>query len=330
LADQPDAFLSYTRIDDEFYGGAITSLRKSLELGVQVVTGNRNFSIFQDIEGVELGQQWQKRLDEAITTTRFLIPVLTPLFFNSSACRDELGKFVEHEKHLGRDDLILPIYFVTVPTLEKPDLLKQDALASEINARERYDWRPRAALPINDPQVRSAVLELSQKIGLALTRTAAVGVPPAHDEAARQAEFAKASDRVQREEIPRQTATVKRVLWVDDRPNNNIYERRAMEAYNVEFTLALSTDEALAHLKNNKFDAIISDMGRPPDPQAGYTLLGAVRTTDERTPFFIYAGSRDPKHLREAIRRGAQGSTNVAAELIADVFQSIGISQSET
>jgi hypothetical protein len=61
MMSQPQAFLSYTRIDDEFYGGAITALRRALELGVQVVTGNRNFKIFQDVDGIELGQQWRER-----------------------------------------------------------------------------------------------------------------------------------------------------------------------------------------------------------------------------------------------------------------------------
>lgn len=56
------------------------------------------------------------------------------------------------------------------------------------------------------------------------------------------------------------------VLWVDDRPNNNIYERQALEALGVNFVLATSTDEALKKIVRQRFDAIISDMGRPPDP----------------------------------------------------------------
>src|SRR5271163_12978 len=48
---QPLAFLSYTRRDNEFFGGAISALRRTLELGVQVVTGDRDFEIFQDIPG---------------------------------------------------------------------------------------------------------------------------------------------------------------------------------------------------------------------------------------------------------------------------------------
>jgi hypothetical protein len=35
------------------------------------------------------------------------------------------------------------------------------------------------------------------------------------------------------------------ILWVDDRPENNVYERQAMESMGLQFTLALSTSEAL-------------------------------------------------------------------------------------
>jgi CheY-like chemotaxis protein len=113
------------------------------------------------------------------------------------------------------------------------------------------------------------------------------------------------------------------VLWVDDRPDNNTYERRAFEAVGFHFTLAKSTEEALAILKERKFSAIISDMGRPPDPQAGYTLLSALRSSGDNTPFIIYAGSDSPEHKRMAQQRGAQGSTNNPQELFRLVTSAI-------
>ena len=58
---EPQAFLSYTRKDDEFFGGYITAFRKMLENAVQVVTGDRSFRVFQDIEGVVIGENWQKK-----------------------------------------------------------------------------------------------------------------------------------------------------------------------------------------------------------------------------------------------------------------------------
>lgn len=114
-----------------------------------------------------------------------------------------------------------------------------------------------------------------------------------------------------------------RILWVDDRPENNVYERQAMEAMGLEFTLALSTDEALHVLSTRRFAAIISDMGRKEGAQEGYKLLEALRGRDKTTPFFIYAGSNQPKHRREAILRGAQGSTNIAEDLVEMVTRSL-------
>lgn len=106
-----------------------------------------------------------------------------------------------------------------------------------------------------------------------------------------------------------------RVLWVDDRPENNVYERQAFEAQGVELTLALSTKEALEFLKYNKFAAIISDMGRNEGPSEGYVLLEKLRSSGDSTPFVIYASSDLPEHKIEARERGANGSTNRAEEL---------------
>ncbi|MEH1829760.1 MAG: response regulator [Nostoc sp.] len=105
------------------------------------------------------------------------------------------------------------------------------------------------------------------------------------------------------------------VLWVDDNPDNNTYERQALEALGVSFVLATSTDEALKKISLQRFDAIISDMGRPPDSRAGYTLLDKLRAQNNQTPFIIYAGSRNPEHVAESRRHGAIGCTNNANEL---------------
>jgi CheY-like chemotaxis protein len=105
------------------------------------------------------------------------------------------------------------------------------------------------------------------------------------------------------------------VLWVDDRPSNNIYERKSLEALGVRFVISTSTEDALGKVRENHFDAIISDMGRPPDPQAGYTLLDQLRSSGIEAPFIIYAGSNAQKHKDEAKHHGALGSTNNPREL---------------
>lgn len=113
------------------------------------------------------------------------------------------------------------------------------------------------------------------------------------------------------------------VLWVDDRPENNVYERQAFEAVGITFALALSTSEALDRLSQQRFAAIISDMGRKEGPREGYVLLDALRQKGDQTPFFIYAGSNAPEHKREASKHGGQGSTNNAQELFQMVTRSV-------
>src|SRR5436190_4767072 len=87
------------------------------------------------------------------------------------------------------------------------------------------------------------------------------------------------------------------ILWVDDQPLNNSYARHALETLGVRFAIALSTADALEELSRASYDAIISDMGRPPDPRAGYTLLEKVRAMKFVMPFIIYSkGANKPQH----------------------------------
>src|SRR5262245_44425715 len=82
-----------------------------------------------------------------------------------------------------------------------------------------------------------------------------------------------------------------KVLWVDDNPENNTYERQALSALGIEFVLVTTTEDALRELEAQKFGAIISDFGRRDDPQGGYTLLADVTKTPGHPPFIIYSGS---------------------------------------
>jgi CheY-like chemotaxis protein len=116
----------------------------------------------------------------------------------------------------------------------------------------------------------------------------------------------------------------RRILWVDDHPDNNTYERQVFESLGLKFDLALSTDEALERISSSRYGAIISDMGRREGPREGYRLLDAVRASDTITPVFIYAGSNAPEYKREAAEHGAQGSTNIASELVDMVSQALG------
>ncbi len=113
------------------------------------------------------------------------------------------------------------------------------------------------------------------------------------------------------------------ILWVDDRPENNVYERQAFEGVGLRFTLALSTDEAFEGLSQTKYSVIISDMGRREGPREGYVLLDRLRKEGDRTPLFFYAASNAPEHKRETREHGGQGCTNNAQELFEMVTRAV-------
>lgn len=113
------------------------------------------------------------------------------------------------------------------------------------------------------------------------------------------------------------------VLWVDDRPENNVYERQAFEAVGLKFSLAMSTHEALTAMERRKFAAVISDMGRKDGPREGYVLLDAMRAEGNQTPLFFYASSNAPEHKRKTREHGGQGCTNNAQELFHLVTKAV-------
>ena len=110
---------------------------------------------------------------------------------------------------------------------------------------------------------------------------------------------------------------------MDDRPENNTYERQAFEEIGLQFTLAQSTDEALETLTTSQYAAIISDMGRREGPREGYVLLDRLRAEGNLTPLFFYASSNAPEHKRETLNHGGQGCTNNPQELFDMVIRAV-------
>jgi CheY-like chemotaxis protein len=160
-------------------------------------------------------------------------------------------------------------------------------------------------------------VEAAAALGAAVAARASDGGAPVVDADPRDVAAALPSPRSQR----RLQGT--RILWVDDRPNNNRFERQALRALGIEIDISTSTEDALEKVRNRSYDLIISDMGRPPDPRAGYTLLDQLRRSGYQTPFVIYAGSRAPEHVKEAQEHGALSTTNRPQELVTIVTNAL-------
>ena len=125
-----------------------------------------------------------------------------------------------------------------------------------------------------------------------------------------------------RPRAPEVPTPIKRVLWVDDNPENNAFEIAKLRDDGLQVVQATSTDEAMGILLSGRLevDAIISDMGRRERgknrTEAGLTLIQEVRGANIRVPVFIYASTRAVARYREQIREaGGTGATASPIEL---------------
>jgi len=161
--------MSYVRFDDEHEDGRLTRFRERLSGEVRIQTGEA-FEIFQDRKDIAWGQQWKRRIEESIDTVTFLIPVLTPAFFRSPACRDELERFLKREKELDRSDLVLPLYYVECAALTDKAKRERDPLAKAMAERQYEDWRELRFEPFTSPEVGRRIAHIARQIVETLDR----------------------------------------------------------------------------------------------------------------------------------------------------------------
>jgi len=304
-------FISYSHKDGEFAENLIHRITQA------------GFKTWIDTE-INVGEEWRLNIDQAIKNAFALIVIMTP--------EAQASEYVTYEWAFawGAGVKVIPI------------ILKQTELHPRIATLQHLNFtstdlssRPwdklkvalnMAAETYSSPSINisaSAIMEAARLIAAALDKTQN---PQTIDhqivDSAKTRESAERIDQLVTSKASKQIAGAS-ILWVDDRPSNNIYAQRALEALGLHFTVSTSTEDALKLLFEKKYDVIISDMGRPPDKRAGYTLLEKIKARQIDTPFIIYASSRSPEHVAESRRKGAIGCTNNPQELFEMVVDAI-------
>src|SRR3984893_13062932 len=135
-------FFSYSRTDDEGDDGAVLALANRIyrELRSQLGRNDQNFKLWRDKDALAAGEQWKEKLKEAVSESVFFIQMVTPSAVNSGFCRFEFESFIERERELGRNDLVFPILYISVPDLEITTMA--DPVISIVKDRQHVDWRP--------------------------------------------------------------------------------------------------------------------------------------------------------------------------------------------
>ena len=121
--------------------------------------------MFLDRRDIQWGEEWRRRINDALAGTAFFVPVITPRYFGSQECRRELLTFTAHAESLGVSELVLPLLYVKVAALEAEDAETSGDEAVALVARTQYvDW---TTLRLEDERAaayRSAVNDLAVRL----------------------------------------------------------------------------------------------------------------------------------------------------------------------
>jgi hypothetical protein len=313
--EKPTVFISYSTEDSVF-----------AEL-VKMKLNAVNIDVWMDQANLNAGEEWRNEIDLGIINADAVVLIITP-----ESCKSSYVTY-EWAFAIGRKKKVIPVLYKAADIHPRISVLQYldftnhkkgpwDQLFGLIKKTEIENDQPAKAsnlvgsMTVEDlKQVLSGILSLANASAKTEGRSANQA-----DITEAATNFANANsnlDAAHREDVT--------ILWVDDRPGNNVFEREAFGALGIKFDLALTTTEALKKLSQKRYSAVISDMGRVEGPKEGYVLLEQFRKIDKATPYFIYAGSKSPEHVKEAELRGAQGTTNNPHELIKMVIKYVSI-----
>lgn len=160
-------FWSYVRADDEDDGGAIVRLADRVMNEYALLSGD-SLKLFVDRD-IEWGDEWKRRIDQALQETTFFIPVITPRYFKSDECRRELVRFKSASEEFGVEQLLLPIYYIKVPDMEVEQPV--DTLMAYVKSAQRVDLQRLRLKNESDAEYRTMVNELASRLLKIATET---------------------------------------------------------------------------------------------------------------------------------------------------------------
>jgi hypothetical protein len=152
------AFISYTRADDRQDPGAFADLCEDLSAAVQEQS-DTPFKIFRDVDDIKPGENWEWRLERAVSETDAFIPVVTPNFLASKWCRREVSLFDDKEGRQGLN-LIFPIHYVDTTHIADP----ADEIVRSLRRHQWSDWREVRSATRGSAVRRRAVVAIAEGI----------------------------------------------------------------------------------------------------------------------------------------------------------------------
>jgi hypothetical protein len=195
LAELPEVvgFFSYSREDDEDFGGMLSGLRDAIqrELRAQLGRSKTTFRLWQDKEAIAPGTLWETEIRNAAAQAVFFIPIVTPRMVNSKYCQFEFDTFLARERALGRSDLIFPILYVPVQGLQNEGQWRNNSVLSFVAERQYVDWQKFRYSDFSNPALREAVGSFARGIVETLYKS----LPEQRDAPSKEALLRKDADK---------------------------------------------------------------------------------------------------------------------------------------
>lgn len=284
---------------------------------VKMKLNQAKIDVWLDQDKLDAGEEWRNEIDLGINESDAFLLILTP-----KSCKSEYVTY-EWAYALGRKKNIIPLMY------------KKSKIHPRLSGMQYLDFTNNGKGPWDKLLTRIETLvsagksqEESQLVGnmtkddllqlivgsLQLASASAKSMNRERSELDVQEAFGNITEVNSKLKTSKPSNNL--ILWVDDNPTNNRYERSTLESLGFVIEEALTTKEALEKIKTKTYAVILSDRGRKEGKEAGFDLLKKIRLKDKVTPYFIYTITNAPEVKEMAIREGAQGLTNNPAELV--------------
>jgi hypothetical protein len=156
-----DAFFSYKRDpeSDDWH----EKVKDKLTYWLRQQLSRSQVRIFFDREDIRTGNRWRTKLGEALKSSRCIICLWSPLYFQSKWCLSEWKTFDERSK-LAKRDLVLPASYFDGETFPPAARELQFKNFSHYASTMPGFWETGAAVEFEDTCLRPFAGDLAQMI----------------------------------------------------------------------------------------------------------------------------------------------------------------------
>ena len=134
-----DAFVSYTRLKDQFK--SVTKFVERLQNQLRRKSGNVLFSVFQDRSHISPGEKWPDKLAAEVQAAKVLVVLLSPTWIKSTWCKAEYSLFTKVKQPRQKKRIIVPLLWDSFPPAHLLPLDDEESrILAELRKIHYADW----------------------------------------------------------------------------------------------------------------------------------------------------------------------------------------------